>query len=119
MADTATQLPALDRGALTPVIRRLLHRDTIEVGDWHVDAISTNRVAPSVRRVYRVAGTGADQGAQVAWTLALNAIRGSRDANAPDTDPAHWAYWRREPLAYQSGLLDRAQEARELVRWLE
>lgn len=52
--------------------------------------------------VYRFIGSGHDQGESVEWSLILKAIRPTLGSD----DPSGWAYWKREVLAYQSGLLD-------------
>jgi len=57
---------------------------------------------PSARVLYRWSGRAAVEGVERDWSLILKAW--VRD---PRTDvPAQWNYWRREFLAYSSGVLD-------------
>ena len=53
-------------------------------------------------RVYRVSGTGDDQGGEVRWSLILKTTRWE-----PGENGAGVTYWQREALAFQSGLLNR------------
>jgi hypothetical protein len=52
--------------------------------------------------VFRCTGTARDHGTILPWTTVLKVWRSTRDHD----DPAHVFYWKREVLAYQSGLLD-------------
>lgn len=57
---------------------------------------------PSVRALYRCSGRAAVDGVEREWSLILKTWL--RDA---ETDvPAQWNYWKREFLAYSSGMLD-------------
>ena len=51
--------------------------------------------------MYRVAGTAAAQGETLSWSLVLKVLRPA----GGDTEPSSPTYWKREVLAYQSGLL--------------
>lgn len=98
-------LPALDRATLTPLVRQALGSATAEVIDWTISPLHSSPGPRPQRSVYRVAGTARDGGGARSWALALKVLRGPQPGS-PGHDPGHWAYWPREPLAYQSGLLD-------------
>jgi hypothetical protein len=50
---------------------------------------------------------GWDKGSQLAWSLVLKVISlGASDVSHASPDESHELYWKREALAYQSGLLD-------------
>ena len=95
--DTLAQLQAVDQATLTPLVRHALGSDTVALVDW--------QVAPhgggAGQCVYRFAGSAEDQGQTVPWSLILKVVR----AQEGEADPAAHQYWKREMLAYQSGLL--------------
>ena len=95
--DMLAQLQALDQATLTPLVRQALGSDSLVPLDW--------QVAPhgggAGQCVYRFAGSAQDQGQTVPWSLILKAVR----APEGEVDPSASSYWKREMLAYQSGLL--------------
>ena len=95
--DTLDQLQALDQATLTPLVRQALYSDSVALVDW--------QVAPhgggAGQCVYRFAGSAEDQGQTVPWSLILKVVHAQEGA----ADPAASRYWKRELLAYQSGLL--------------
>jgi hypothetical protein len=98
-----TQLESMDSATLTPLVQQALGSETIEVADWQCQQIygGAGGVSGS-RRVYRCTGNVQDQGQTVDWSLILKTIR-PRPSRG---DPSSRSYWKREVLAYQSGLLD-------------
>jgi hypothetical protein len=91
-AGRGTWLP-VDEGALTPPVRRALGSDTVEVADWHCEAVHGGLMGAAV---YRLWGSARDRGRTPAWSLILKVVRPSPSCAA----------WQREPLAFASGLLD-------------
>lgn len=91
------QLQAIDQATLTPVVRQALGSDSVTLVDWQV---APHRGGAG-QCVYRFAGSAQDQGQTVPWSLILKVAR------APDgeAEPSAHRYWKREMLAYQSGLL--------------
>lgn len=68
-------------------------------GDFVVDSVHTP-VAGASAGVWRVRGDD--------WSLVLKLVRhgaGAHENWQSGDDEEHWYYWRREPLAYESGLL--------------
>jgi len=95
-----TQLQSIDRATLTPLVRQALGSETVEVVDYHCQQILGG--AGRTEGVYRLTGSGHDQGEVVRWSLILKIIPFMPERD----DPSERAYWKREILAYQSGLLD-------------
>jgi hypothetical protein len=59
-------------------------------------------VSPDTRALFRWTGRAMVDGDEREWSLILKAWR--RDPKTED--PGHWNYWKREFLAYSSGILD-------------
>lgn len=95
--DVLAQLQALDQATLTPLIRQALGSDSLVPVDWQVASYGGG----AGQCVYRFAGRAQDQGRVVPWSLILKTARAPEGEVAP-TDSS---YWKREMLAYQSGLL--------------
>lgn len=94
----------IDYETLAPLVRRALGSETVEVTDWTCQQVHGG--AGDVRgtdwsAVYRVAGSGRDLGETVQWSLILKVIR----PRPENTVPSGSHYWKREILAYRSGLL--------------
>ena len=84
---------------LTAPVRSALASANAVVIDWRGEVLQGG--AGFIGSVYRFAGTADDRGERVPWSLVLKAIRG--DASEA---PSDLGYWKREPEAYRSGLLD-------------
>jgi hypothetical protein len=104
IADSVTT--AIDRAQLTRVARRATGRPVLEVVDWREEPLQGG-IAATSGRLSRVAGTGRDGEETVTWSTILKVVRATDAWTAGSADAARtWGYWRREPLAYGSGLLD-------------
>lgn len=99
-----TQLQAFDSAALTGFVRQSLHSETLEVDNWHAQSLH-NATGIATGGVYRVAGIGQEQEQQREWSLILKVIRLTPTGRIAGEDMAHALYWKREALAYESGLL--------------
>jgi hypothetical protein len=99
-AEFEAQLAAIDHATLTPLVRCVLSSETVEVIDW--DRQQLHGGAGGASSIYRFSGRGHDQGEAASWSLILKAVRAPSEAE----DPSSPRYWKREPLAYKSGLLD-------------
>ena len=115
--DIATQLQAVDRATLTPIVRWALQRDGAVVDEWRVEPLYVPGAVfnPSNGGVYRLAGSASDGGVPVAWSLVVKVLRSPAGTVLPDgqvvtpeqaENMTLFAYWQREALAYASGLLD-------------
>jgi len=92
-------LNTIDATTLTPLVRRSLNRASVEVVNWQSNALYG---ASSNSKIVRFAGSARDQATILPWSLILKIVRPDDQSD----DPTSLRYWKREALAYQSGLLD-------------
>lgn len=81
---------------LTEVVERMTGATT--PGPWHSKKLY-DPVASATAGIWRVSGDR--------WSVVLKLVHPGRDGHPnwiASTDPDHWYYWRREVLAYRSGL---------------
>ena len=92
--------PDLDRVAVREPVRAALAAPRAEVTRWSVEPVHGGLDKTSA--VYRVRGAARVGGQARPWSVILKVFRpaGGRE------DPAGAFYWRREALAYTSGVLD-------------
>lgn len=106
-AEIETTLRNLERTTLTRYVRAALNSESAEVRVWGYQAIGIGR-GSATGGVYRVTGTADDHGVARSWALVVKVLSPLAAGNVPAVteDIAHPLYWKREALAYQSGLLD-------------
>jgi hypothetical protein len=97
---SADPVHTLERSAITPLVRRAMHSPAVEVSDWSVYPIHSGD--GEGLGVYRFVGIGEDQGKRMPWSLVLKAF----EAPAQGGRVGDWNYWKREAMAYRSGLLN-------------
>jgi len=114
--------PQLDIDALTAAVRVAVSRPGATVEGWQVEPLHGLGFGAAIHRVSGVASQG---GVRVPWSVIRKDVRDAGDS------PADFSYWRREPLAYASGLLAELtgvaaprcfaqdEEAGGVVLWLE
>ena len=94
------RLTSVDQATLTPLVRHSLGNNSADVTDWHYAPIEGG--FGGAYGVYRFQGQVQSNGQIQNWSLVLKAV-------GPETgsrEPSAWNYWKREVLAYQSGLLN-------------
>ena len=94
-------LSSIDRETLTPIVRRALDCPAAEIVDYASRPLAGGY---SGAALYQYHGTATAGGQAVPWRIALKCIRPAQ------TDPRDAWYWKREVLAYQSGLLENLPE---------
>ena len=86
---------------LTDLLRHALGSQALEVCDWQVCPLHGGLELASA--VLRFQGHAEEAGKSITWSLILKIVRPSPEQD----DPQGIWYWKREALAYQSGLLHR------------
>jgi hypothetical protein len=93
----------IPQDVLTDVVGRTLGGVRVALGSWSVDSIAYPSVSPHSRGLFRVRGSADTPSGAREWSLILKAIQLVDDS--PMSEETHPFYWKREALAYQSGLL--------------
>jgi hypothetical protein len=105
MAEQTFTVDRLDQKTLTSVVRRALRSATVEISEWQHTPLAKRNFSPATTAgLHRVSGSGSDRAQPLDWSVVLKVIRLPDQPGAGE--PSHPDYWKREALAYQSGLLD-------------
>lgn len=99
--DIKTQVESVDRQTIAELVRQIVYHDDFEVLDWNVAPISFYELNPTTGGLYRLKIAGNEHSQPVSWSVVLKIALEDKD----NPDPSYWNYWKREFLAYQSGLL--------------
>lgn len=100
------QLPVVNQQTIAALMCQTLDSQEVELLQWQIQAMA-DWTGPATRGVYRLAGTGWDQGREVQWSLILKVLSQTPEGRAlVSSSQAHVLYWKREALVYQSDLLD-------------
>ena len=95
---------AIDPVLLSEVARQAVRAATFELRDWSVTALRHEKSIETTGGLYCYRGQGWDGRALRPWSAILKIVMRPDDGCQ---DPPELCYWRRELLAYQSGLLAR------------
>jgi len=90
---------------LTPIVAQALGKESLKILDWGVTPLGAagSKALGISEGVSRVSGTAQDHDGVHRWSLIL---KGLRESDYPGAcDPASWSYWKREALAFESGLV--------------
>jgi hypothetical protein len=100
------RLALVDADTLAPLVRRSLGDEAAIITHSEMAPLTAGYAGETVggRGVYRFSGEATSHGATRSWSLILKVLGKMRGIGS--TDPVDWDYWRREILAYQSGLLE-------------
>jgi hypothetical protein len=100
---------SINTSMLTPIVRQSLGRDTFNILDWHVTQMGGGIGNPVSVGLYLFEGFGQDQDESIAWSVILKILQSPANmgfVNMGEGDNQnHWNYWKREPMIYQSDLL--------------
>ena len=103
--DFMTRLGGVNELTLTPLVRRALADADAQVTDWQIDRFGGGYASSTVgaHGTFRFAGSARSHGEDRRWSLVLKAMGNSSGVGSNRL--ADWHYWKREILAYQSGIL--------------
>ncbi|GIJ59567.1 hypothetical protein Vau01_070830 [Virgisporangium aurantiacum] len=89
------------------VVRAVAQRRDAKVIETSVSPIVTGNLGVATASVERVTGLVRSGAGEQRFSLIRKAFQPVRSGRHTESagDPRHWAYWRREPLAYASGVL--------------
>lgn len=97
---TSSPEQEVDQPYLTDLVRKALDRPMLQVTEWKAQPLHGGMEWDSV--VFRFQGEARDAGELLPWSLILKVARPVPQAMGPG---GVW-YWKREVLAYQSGMLN-------------
>jgi hypothetical protein len=109
--DASPVIQSIDVATLTGVVRRALGREVSLPAGWQVTRLGGGVGNPVSAGLYRYSGVAQDGDALLSWSVVLKILQSPANVGWKDMgegeDQSHWNYWKREPLVYRSGLLER------------
>ena len=104
-SDFQSHLESVDATTLAPFVRQALRNDAAETISWKSKALSGGYASETVGGygTYRFEGTAHVKEETLSWSLVLKVL--GKTPQVGSDNPHDWNYWKREILAYQSGLL--------------
>lgn len=112
--NTAVNLPVIDQKMLTGVVRSMHSNETLEIEKWQITQVGGGIGNPVSVGIYRVQGGAHGDGGEKAWSAILKILQSPENVGLDDMgggdDGSHWNYWKREPLVYQSSILESLPE---------
>ena len=100
--DRLEKLNGIDPTVLSEVARQDLGAAAFEVRDWSVTPLSHEKVIETTGGLYCFSGRGWDGSEIRSWSVVLKIVNDPQDECQ---EPRELCYWRRELLAYKSGML--------------
>ena len=89
----------IDPAYLESLVQAACHNPRLAIDDWQAQRLYGGFQLNS--SIYRLEGQAVEGGAPRPWSLVLKAVRPDPEHD----DPQDYRYWKREALAYQSGVL--------------
>jgi hypothetical protein len=109
-SDVPSALRAVNESKLAAIVRTSLQRQNFCIQGWQVHKLDGGVGNPVSIGLYRFEGIGVDRGEWLDWSVILKVIQSPANLGYSDfgegDDQAHWNYWKRELLVYQSGWLE-------------
>ena len=109
-----TALRSINESKLAAIVRKSLKRDNFHILGWRVRRLDGGIGNPVSLGLFRFEGVGVDKKEWLDWSVILKVIQSPANLGhvnlGEGDDPAHWNYWKRECLIYQSGWLENLPE---------
>jgi hypothetical protein len=113
-SDIPSVLRSINESKMSAIARKSLNRDNFRIQGWQARKIEGSTGNPINLGTYRFEGVGSDHNEWLDWSILLKIIQSPANLgydNYGDGDnQAHWNYWKRELLVYQSGWLETLPE---------
>jgi len=103
VGDLLEQLKAMDQAVLTEAVRKDQHDPDLVILEWTVEPISHELLTDTTSGLFRFNGQGQSAKGNRPWTVVLKCINNPKQTSQ---QPRESSYWRREFMAFQSGLLE-------------
>jgi hypothetical protein len=110
--EQATQLSmqALESDELASIVAHVIANPHIDCLDWHVQPVSVGAGSQGASGLglFRLLGSATASGQVYPWSMIVKVFSGSKSAGDPtgtNQIPSAWNYWKREILAYRSGMM--------------
>ena len=109
--EIADRLGALTAADLAPVVRRALRNEQAWPLDWELESLNWAAVNPATLGLYRLSGLAEVGRNSEPWAVVVKVVGDVDLAGTPLHTgflhhPQDWNYWKREAVAFRSGLLD-------------
>jgi hypothetical protein len=101
--DTLATLQSLDLAVITDIVRQDQANPAFDLLEWTVEPIAHEAIISTTGGIYRFSGYGTDGIQTKPWAIVLKIVK--RPPGTRCQDPPEWCYWKREMLAFQSGML--------------
>jgi len=89
----------IDPKTISDLVGKSLANPAVQLKEWHIEKLSGGLELGSA--IYRLSGTAKVGDSDKNWSLIIKAIQ----PNQAQADPAGCHFWKRDPMAYQSGIL--------------
>ena len=102
-------LDAIDTDTLTPFVQKIYKSEDFQILNWQVKQLGGGAGNPVSLGLFRYFGSCQSKNEEKNWSIILKIIQSPANVGSVNMgegdDTSHWNYWKREPLVYQSGLL--------------
>ncbi len=113
-SDVPSVLRSINESRMSSIIRQALNRSNFRIQGWRARKLEGGSGNPVSLGTYRFEGVGSDRNEWIDWSILLKIIQSPAnlgyDNFGEGENQAHWNYWKRELLLYQSRWLESLPE---------